>query len=89
VVTAETMAKETRAMPVDKWMVKQFGGAVYQWGGVSPLGVDCSGLIQTSFAARGVALPRDSFVQAESVSRSAARRRSRGTSSSSARMAAP
>src|ERR1041385_7672316 len=65
VITAEGMAKETRSMPVDKWMVKQFGGAVYQWGGVSPLGVDCSGLIQTSFAARGVAMPRDSFVQAE------------------------
>ena len=65
VITAEGMAKETRSMPVDKWMVKQFGGAVYQWGGVSPLGVDCSGLIQTSFAARGIAMPRDSFVQAE------------------------
>ena len=65
VVSAEAIAKETRAMPVEKWMVKFFGGAGYQWGGVTPLGVDCSGLIQTSFAARGVAMPRDSFVQAE------------------------
>ena len=65
VVTAEALAKETRAMPVEKWLVKSFGGAGYQWGGVSPLGVDCSGLIQTAFAARGVAMPRDSFVQAE------------------------
>lgn len=65
VVTAETIGVESRAMPVDKWMVKYFAGTVYQWGGVSPLGVDCSGLVQTTFAARGIQLPRDSFVQAE------------------------
>lgn len=64
VVSAEALAKETRAIPAEKWVVKFFGGAGYQWGGVTPLGVDCSGLMQTSFAARGVLLPRDSFVQA-------------------------
>jgi gamma-D-glutamyl-L-lysine dipeptidyl-peptidase len=30
---------------------------------VTPWGVDCSGLIQTTFAARGVTLPRDSAQQ--------------------------
>jgi gamma-D-glutamyl-L-lysine dipeptidyl-peptidase len=34
------------------------------WGGVTPWGVDCSGLVQTTFAARGVSLPRDSAQQA-------------------------
>lgn len=64
VVSAEAMSRETRAMPVEKWVVKHFAGTGYQWGGVSTLGVDCSGLVQTTFAARGVLLPRDSFVQA-------------------------
>ena len=65
VAPADTIAKEARAMPVDKWVVKYFAGAPYQWGGATPWGVDCSGLVQVAFAARGIALPRDSFLQAD------------------------
>ena len=61
----ETIAKEARSMPVDKWVSKFFAGAPYQWGGTTPWGVDCAGLVQITFAARGIALPRDSFLQAE------------------------
>ena len=45
--------------------MERFAGAPYQWGGVTPWGVDCSGLVQTTFAARGVLLPRDAALQVE------------------------
>lgn len=65
VAPAEVIAKEARAMPIEKWLVKYFAGAPYQWGGLTPWGVDCSGLVQIAFAARGSLMPRDSFLQAE------------------------
>ncbi|MEX0758540.1 MAG: NlpC/P60 family protein, partial [Tistlia sp.] len=45
---------------------ERFLGLPYIWGGRSGLGVDCSGLIQLSFAAAGRAVPRDSDQQAAS-----------------------
>lgn len=52
-----------RRLPPEEWAALHFMGAPYQWGGVTPWGVDCSGLVQTTFAARGVALPRNSSQQ--------------------------
>jgi hypothetical protein len=52
-----------RAKAPERWASEYFLGSPYQWGGVTPWGVDCSGLVQTTFAARGVALPRDSAQQ--------------------------
>ncbi|MEP6572269.1 MAG: SH3 domain-containing C40 family peptidase [Gemmatimonadota bacterium] len=53
-----------RALAPERWAEERFGGAPYQWGGVTPCGVDCSGLVQTTFAARGLCVPRDARQQA-------------------------
>ena len=58
--TAITAALRT---PAERWAAEHFPGSPYQWGGVTPWGVDCSGLVQTTFAARGVPLPRDASQQ--------------------------
>jgi hypothetical protein len=55
---------DARRTPVEEWAAHHFLGAPYQWGGVTPWGADCSGLVQTAFLARGVRLPRDSSQQA-------------------------
>ncbi|HEY7027939.1 MAG TPA: C40 family peptidase [Gemmatimonadales bacterium] len=47
----------------DRWAAQAFAGTAYQWGGVTPWGVDCSGLVQTTFLARGETLPRDASQQ--------------------------
>jgi gamma-D-glutamyl-L-lysine dipeptidyl-peptidase len=60
----------------EAWALEHFLGSSYLWGGVTPWGVDCSGLVQTTFAARGISLPRDSGQQAgcgESISLDAIR----------------
>jgi len=64
ILPAEELRRAARAVPAERWALETFFGAPYQWGGVTEGGVDCSGLVQTTFAARGVPLPRDSSAQA-------------------------
>jgi cell wall-associated NlpC family hydrolase len=42
---------------------RRFMGAPYTWGGMSPLGVDCSGLVSLVYRVNGVSLPRDADMQ--------------------------
>ena len=57
--------RAARAMAPEHWALEHFAGSPYEWGGVTPCGVDCSGVVQTTFLARGLTLPRDSSQQVE------------------------
>lgn len=54
---------EARHVAAPEWAARWFSGAPYLWGGRTEWGVDCSGLVQATYAARGVGLPRDSDQQ--------------------------
>ncbi len=44
-------------------VAEQFLGVPYLWGGRSPDGIDCSGLVQCALERSGIAAPRDSDLQ--------------------------
>ena len=54
----------TNAEAIGRSAIDLFVGTSYQWGGVTPWGADCSGLVQSVFALHGVSLPRDAWQQA-------------------------
>lgn len=60
------------AVAIGQSAVELFVGTSYQWGGVTPWGADCSGLVQSVFSLHGVSLPRDAWQQAR-VGRDAGR----------------
>jgi cell wall-associated NlpC family hydrolase len=67
-VPEATLRNDTAAWPATAQsilhMVRRFMGVPYLWGGRSPKGFDCSGLVQFVYGLHGIALPRDSDQQA-------------------------
>lgn len=54
---------QARLVAAPELALRWYGGAPYLWGGRSDWGVDCSGLVQNVWTARGVPLLRDAAQQ--------------------------
>jgi hypothetical protein len=46
-------------------LAREHIGLLYLWGGLTPLGLDCSGLVHHTWRRFGIVVPRDAYAQAE------------------------
>jgi gamma-D-glutamyl-L-lysine dipeptidyl-peptidase len=54
---------QTRAKDPTEWARDLVGKTPYEWGGMTPAGIDCSGLVHMGFRATGRLVPRDADQQ--------------------------
>jgi gamma-D-glutamyl-L-lysine dipeptidyl-peptidase len=64
-VAARPTRFPTSAAAITRSALAYFEGTSYLWGGITPWGADCSGLVQSVFALHGVQLRRDAWQQAQ------------------------
>ena len=55
----------TSAAAITQSALDYFEGTSYLWGGITPWGADCSGLVQSVYSLHGVQLRRDAWQQAQ------------------------
>jgi hypothetical protein len=64
-VAARPTRFPTVAAAITQSALDYFEGTSYLWGGITPWGADCSGLVQSVFGLHGVQLRRDAWQQAQ------------------------
>lgn len=64
-VAAREARFPTSASAITRSALAYFEGTSYLWGGITPWGADCSGLVQSVFSLHGVQLRRDAWQQAQ------------------------
>lgn len=64
-VAARPTRFPTDAAAITRSALDYFEGTSYLWGGITPWGADCSGLVQAVFSLHGVQLRRDAWQQAQ------------------------
>jgi gamma-D-glutamyl-L-lysine dipeptidyl-peptidase len=64
-VVARPTRFPTSASAITRSALDYFEGTSYLWGGITPWGADCSGLVQSVYSLHGVQLRRDAWQQAQ------------------------